>query len=112
MANRTLLFGTLNINSRAWLAIRVHRKLNSGYVMDALSDLVILRGIPSCIRLDNGPEFVAKAVQDWMNAVCAKTVYLEPGQPLSADCSTIACRAMPGRTDIVKASMLGSGMRS
>ncbi|MEL6171036.1 MAG: hypothetical protein AAGK67_03460 [Pseudomonadota bacterium] len=34
----------------------------------ALSDLVILRGIPSCIRLDNGPEFVAKAVQDWIKS--------------------------------------------
>ena len=64
-------FRTLNIideYSRECLAIRVDRKLNSGNVIDALSDLFILRGIPSFIRSDNGPEFVAQAVQDWIKA--------------------------------------------
>jgi putative transposase len=37
-------------------------------VIDALSDLFILRGIPSYLRSDNGPDFVAKAVQDWMRS--------------------------------------------
>jgi len=35
-------------------------------VIDVLSDLFILRGIPAHIRSDNGPEFVAKAVQEWI----------------------------------------------
>jgi len=77
-------FRTLNIideYSRECLAIRVDRKLNSGNVIDALSDLFILRGIPSFIRSDNGPEFIAQAVQDWINAVGAKTAYIEPGSP-------------------------------
>src|SRR5947209_16005672 len=43
------------------LAIRVARKLNAIEVIDVLSDLFILRGIPGHIRSDNGPEFVAKA---------------------------------------------------
>jgi putative transposase len=47
------------------LAIRVDRKLNSDAVTDVLSDLFILRGVPQHIRSDNGPEFVAKTVQDW-----------------------------------------------
>lgn len=34
------------------------------------------------IRSDNGPEFVAKAVQDWITAVGAKTAYITPGSPL------------------------------
>ena len=63
------------------MAIRVDRKLNSGNVIDALSDLFILRGIPSFIRSDNGPEFVAHAVQNWIKAVGAKTAYIEPGSP-------------------------------
>jgi transposase InsO family protein len=46
-----------------------------------LSDLFILRGVPPFIRSDNGPEFVAQAVQDWINAVGAKTAYIEPGSP-------------------------------
>src|SRR5262249_13855032 len=50
-------------------------------VIDALSDLFILRGIPGFIRSDNGPEFVAKAVQDWITAVGAKAAYIERGSP-------------------------------
>ena len=54
-------FRTLNILdefSRECLAIRVQRKLNSTAVIDALTDLFILRGVPAYIRSDNGPEFV------------------------------------------------------
>jgi transposase InsO family protein len=50
-------------------------------VIDVLSDLFILRGIPAYIRSDNGPEFVAKAVQEWIAAVGAKTAYIERGGP-------------------------------
>ena len=63
------------------LAIRVDRKLQAIDVIDALSDLFILRGVPQHIRSDNGPEFVAKAVQDWIAAVGARTVYIAPGSP-------------------------------
>ncbi|WP_299664830.1 IS3 family transposase [uncultured Ruegeria sp.] len=77
-------FRTLNILdecSRECLAIRVERKLNSTDVIDVLTDLFILRGAPSFIRSDNGPEFVAQAVRDWIAAVGAKTAYIEPGSP-------------------------------
>jgi len=63
------------------LAIRVDRKLKSIDVIDVLSDLFILRGVPEHIRSDNGPEFVAKSVQQWITAVGAKTAYIAPGSP-------------------------------
>jgi transposase InsO family protein len=63
------------------LAIRVARKLKAADVIDVLSDLFILRGVPSHIRSDNGPEFVAQAVRDWISAVGSKTAYIEPGSP-------------------------------
>jgi putative transposase len=50
-------------------------------VIDVLSDLFILRGVPGHIRSDNGPEFVAKSVQAWIGAVGAKTAYIAPGSP-------------------------------
>ena len=59
-------------------------------MIDVLSDLFILRGVPGHIRSDNGPEFVAKAVQEWITAVGAKTAYIT--------------RAAPGRTDTSRAS--------
>ena len=57
------------------------QKLNSGDVIDALSDLFRLRGIPAHIRSDNGPGFVTLAVRDWIAAVGAKTAYFGAGSP-------------------------------
>ena len=55
------------------LAINVSRKRKGIEVIVVLSDLFMLRGIPGHICSDNGPEFVAKAVQEWIAAVSAKT---------------------------------------
>jgi transposase InsO family protein len=78
---RIVLDGPRGEDSRECLAIRVDRKLNSGNVIDALNDLFILRGVPSFIRSDNGPEFIAQALRGWIKAVGAKTAYIEPGSP-------------------------------
>ena len=78
------VFRTLNILdefSRECLMIRVKLKLNSTEVIDALTDLFILRGAPAFVRSDNGPEFVAKGVRAWFEAVGAKTAFIEPGSP-------------------------------
>ena len=70
------------------LAIRVARKLKAIDVIDVLSDLFILRGVPGHIRSDNGPEFIAKAVQEWISAVdgsraCRDPAPTPPGLPHS-----------------------------
>jgi len=67
--------------TRECLAIRIDRKLNSTDVIDVLSDLFILRGVPGHIRSDNGPEFIARALREWIVAVGAKTAFIEPGSP-------------------------------
>lgn len=67
--------------TRESLAIRVDRRLNSTAVIETLAELMLERGTPGHIRSDNGPEFVAKAVRDWIAAVGAKTAYIEPGSP-------------------------------
>ena len=38
-------------------------------------------GVPECIRSDNGPEFIAKAIQQWLTSLNVKTLYVEPGSP-------------------------------
>ena len=65
--------------SREFLVIKVDRKLNSMNVIDALTDLFIMRGPPAFIRSDNAPEFIAQTVRNWIAAVGAKTAYIEPG---------------------------------
>lgn len=50
-------------------------------VIEALCELFVSRGIPAHIRSDNGPEFVAEALRDWIATVGARTAYIEPGSP-------------------------------
>jgi hypothetical protein len=76
------------------LAIRIDRKLKSVDVIDVLSDLFILRGVPERLRSDNGPEFVARP---------CKT-----GSRLSERRRLISRRAARGRTASSRASTLGS----
>jgi putative transposase len=55
--------------------------LNVTDVVDVLSHLFILRGVPRHVRSDNRPEFITKSVREWIAAVGAKTAYIEPGSP-------------------------------
>jgi len=64
------------------IAIRIDRKLKSTDVIDVLSDLFILRGVPGHIRSDNGPEFVAKAVREWITAVRCEDRLHRTWQPM------------------------------
>jgi putative transposase len=67
--------------TRECLAIRIGRRLRSTDVIDVPSELMILRGAPSHVRSDNGPEFAAKAVREWISAVGSRTAFIEPGSP-------------------------------
>lgn len=65
--------------TRECLAIKVARRLNGQDVLDVLSELMIERGVPEHIRSDNGGELRAKAIQEWLSKIGAKTLYIEPG---------------------------------
>ena len=67
--------------TRECLAIDVRRKLGSEDVLERLSELFIQRGAPAYIRSDNGPEFTARKVREWLGRVKVKTLYIEPGSP-------------------------------
>ncbi|MEY3205489.1 MAG: hypothetical protein RLZZ21_1820, partial [Planctomycetota bacterium] len=57
------------------------RKLTSEDVLERLSDLFVHRGVPDHIRSDNGSEFTAKRVREWLERVGVKTLSIEPGSP-------------------------------
>lgn len=85
--------------TRECLAIRVARRLNNTDVIDVLLDLFLLCGVPAHVRSDNGPEFVAEAVQ--RNGLRR----LARRRPTSR-------RAVPGRTATSRASMPGCATNS
>lgn len=67
--------------TRECLAIDVERHLTSEAVLERLADLFVVRGIPEFIRSDNGPEFTAKVVRDWLARLGVRTLFIEPGSP-------------------------------
>lgn len=67
--------------TRECLAIDVARKLNSENVLERLAELFVNRGVPEHIRSDNGPEFTAQAVREWLGRIGVKTLFIEPGSP-------------------------------
>jgi len=67
--------------TREALAIRVERSIGAQVVIEALADVMLLRGVPEHIRSDNGPEFTARALRAWLATVGTSTLYIEPGSP-------------------------------
>ncbi|MCH7949432.1 MAG: IS3 family transposase [Candidatus Dadabacteria bacterium] len=67
--------------TRKCLAIRVGFSLKSDDVLDTLSTLFITEGVPGYIRSDNGSEFTAKSLREWIGSIGVKTAYIEPGSP-------------------------------
>jgi len=67
--------------TRECLSIDAARTLKSDDVLERIAWLMATRGVPGHIRSDNGPEFTAKAVRDWLGKVGVKTLYIEPGSP-------------------------------
>jgi transposase InsO family protein len=54
---------------------------SSARLIEALADVMVQKGVPEHIRSDNGPEFVAKELRQWLADIGAKTLYIEPGSP-------------------------------
>ena len=67
--------------SRECLAIDVERRMNHQNVLDCLANLFVHKGVPRYIRSDNGSEFRAQALRDWLERVRVQTAYIEPGSP-------------------------------
>jgi putative transposase len=65
--------------TRECLAIEVSRRFNADAVLYRLMDLFVARRPLDYIRSDNGSEFTAKAVREWLSRVGVKTLYIEPG---------------------------------
>ena len=84
--------------TRECLALKVDRGITSVSVIDTLSELFAMRGVPRHIRSDNGPEFIAQTLRGWLKLVGVGTLYIEGGAL--------------GRTATPRASTGGSAMSS
>jgi len=67
--------------TREALAIEVDRSINADGVVDVLDRLALMHGAPAYVRFDNGPEFVAHAVNDWCRFNGTGSLFIDPGSP-------------------------------
>ena len=67
--------------TRECLAIEVARHLRADDVLHRLAELFLQHGRPEYIRSDNGPEFTAKAVREWLGRLGSATLFSVPGIP-------------------------------
>jgi transposase InsO family protein len=77
-------FRILNVideHTRECLAVRVERKLTHKDVIEVLYKLFCDRGVLVHIRSDNGSEFTAKRVRNWLERLSVKPLFIEPGSP-------------------------------
>ena len=77
-------FRTLNViddYNREVLAIGAHLSIGSKLVTDVLNDIIIERGKPKIIRVDNGPEFISSILGDWCYNRDIKLQFIQPGKP-------------------------------
>lgn len=61
--------------------LRADRALKSGDVIRLVRDAIEQHGAPEYIRSDNGSEFIAKELQQWLADQKIRTIYIEPASP-------------------------------
>ena len=67
--------------TRECLALEVARGMTSDDVVEVLRQLFMIRGVPTHLRSDNGPEFVAQALRHLTQVTGVQSLYIEPGSP-------------------------------
>jgi putative transposase len=67
--------------TRECVALVVDRTITSETVINTLAELFRTRGVPKCIRSDNGPEFISKAIRSWLKRLGIEILYIAPGSP-------------------------------
>jgi transposase InsO family protein len=82
-------------HTREALGGKVEYSITAEDLIDQLDVLVIERGMPKALRMDNGPGFISKALREW--AIEVDLVFIPPGQPLAQWVHRILQRQAPGR---------------
>ncbi|MPZ44189.1 MAG: DDE-type integrase/transposase/recombinase [Betaproteobacteria bacterium] len=104
--------------TRECLAIDVAGSIRSNLVNEVLNRLISERGAPAILPSNNGPEFISKAILQWIVDQNIQTALIDPGKPLGRMGSTRASTAIPDeclgverfRSHLRRSSRLGAGI--
>jgi putative transposase len=67
--------------TRQSLAVHVAWSIRAVDVITVVEAAMERYGVPEHLRSDNGPEFIAYAIQDWLKDKQVKAIYIKPGSP-------------------------------
>jgi putative transposase len=67
--------------TRECVGLEVARSMTATRVIELLQGFFAERGCPRHIRSDNGPEFIALAIREWLDKAAVEVLYIEPGAP-------------------------------
>ncbi len=79
--SRLRILTLIDEHTRQVMAMHVARSIRAVDVITVVEAAIARYGAPGHLRSDNGPEFIAYAVQDWLEASGIKTMYIKPGAP-------------------------------
>ncbi len=68
-------------HTRECLTVQVEWSIRAVDVIAIVEAAMTRHGLPAHLRSDNGPEFIAYAIQDWLKEKNVKTIYITPGSP-------------------------------
>lgn len=75
------VFNLIDEYTRECYAIHIDRTLKSEDVRNVMIEMIDEHGVPEYIRSDNGSEFIASTIQEFLKLQGIKTLYIEPGSP-------------------------------
>lgn len=78
---RLRILVVLDEHTRELLTVYTAPSISSARVQEVLEWLFLTRGVPTYLRSDNGPEFVAQALQRWLEESGCQTIHIAPGSP-------------------------------
>jgi putative transposase len=79
--SRFRILTLIDEHTRECLATHAAWSIRAVDVIGVVEAAIARYGAPEQIRSDNGPEFIAYAIQDWLAAQSIKTIYIKPGSP-------------------------------
>lgn len=72
----------IDVFTRECLALTVDFSIGGKRVIETLDQVSDLRGLPRAIRIDNGPEFTCRAMDEWGHRNKVKLDFIRPGKPI------------------------------
>jgi putative transposase len=75
-------FNVIDDFDREALHVEIDTNLPTARIVRALDHLVLIRGTPQRLRLDNGPELVSEALQRWAKRRGVELAFIQPGRPM------------------------------